>query len=166
MYLLFFSIFFFLFVSLFFRFVLFRISLYDTCFLKSSPRSKTDCIYDNEHFDIKKSSLLHVGVDRVFVVHRTYRLCLFSFFLAARWSNLPLGYVSYSIWHHCFITVSKTQWHFQPQQIFTKSPSEGLSGPSGVIQCLDHNSTDREPCLAKKSLNSHSLGPSYHYTCN
>ena len=80
MYLLFFSIFFFLFVSLFFRFVLFRISLSDTCFLKSSPRSKTDCIYDNEHFDIKKSSLLHVGVDRVFVVHKTYRLCPFSFF--------------------------------------------------------------------------------------
>lgn len=76
----FFSIFSFCLFLCFFRFVLFRISLSDTCFLKSSPRSKTDCIYDNEHFDIKKSSLLHVGVDRVFVVHKTYRLCLFSFF--------------------------------------------------------------------------------------
>ena len=85
----FFSIFFFFFVSLFFRFVLFRISLSDTCFLKSSPRSKTDCIYDNEHFDIKKSSLLHVGVDRVFVVHKTYRLCLFSFFFSGKMKQSP-----------------------------------------------------------------------------
>ena len=77
MYLLFFSIFSFCLFLCFFRFVLFRISLSDTCFLKSSPRSKTE------------SSLLHVRVDRVFVVHKTYRLCLFSFFFSGKMKQSP-----------------------------------------------------------------------------
>ena len=88
MYLLFFSIFFFLFVSLFFRYVLFRISLSDTCFLKSSPRSKTDCIYDNEHFDIKKIEPITCRITSSLFI-KLIVFVYFHFFLSGKMKQSP-----------------------------------------------------------------------------